>query len=95
MPPLIPLVHWLGTKPLAVSVAAQLIALAISVKKREKDRVREHLILLLALVLIIASLSMRPPSPINLLADTLGCVAAILLLEPAVFGLRRLRSDDK
>ncbi len=92
---LIPIIHWLGTKPLAVSVAAQLIALAISVKKREKDRVREHIILILALVLIIASLMLRPPTPVNILADSLGCIAAFLLLEPAVFGLRRLRSDDK
>lgn len=91
---LVPLLHWLGTKPLAVSVVAQLIAVGIAIKKRNKDRLREHLILMLALALIFASLSLRPPTPVNLLADTLGTLAAILLLEPAVFGLRRLHDKD-
>ena len=92
---LIPVVHWLGTKPLVVSVVAQLVALGISVKKGEKSRVREHLILIVALVLIIVSLTLRPPAPVNLLADGLGCLAAVLLSEPAVYGLRRLRSGGE
>lgn len=87
----LPALHWLGTKPLTVSLVAQTIALVISLKKGEKSNMRQHVTLLVALTLIVVSLGMRPPSPLNLPADIMGTVAALLLLQPAIHAVRHYK----
>ena len=80
--------HYFGTKPLTVSLAAQTVALGISLKKGDKTGMRQHITLLVALFLIVVSLSMRPPTPLNLPADIMGTGAALLLMQPAIHAVR-------
>ena len=86
--------HWIGTKPLTFSMLALVCVLAVARLKQDAVKVAETLTLLVARVLIIVSLSLRPPSPVDLVPDVLGTIAAVLLLVPAVKALGSLRSPS-
>jgi len=89
--PLLAVVHFLGTKPLVVSLFAQLFVLAASLKTGDKSQLRQCIILIVGLVAVIVSIGLSPPSPVILRADIVGTVAAILFLYPAVEALLKLR----
>ncbi len=87
--------HLLGTKPLLISLVAQLVVLGVAVKQRDKDQVRECIVLFLALGLVIGSIGLRPPAPPNRTADILGAVAAVLFVSPAVLAVIKMRAHAK
>lgn len=89
------LVHFLGTKPLIVSVVAQIVVLAVSLKTKDKTQLRQCLILLVALVFAIVSIGVRPLAPVSLKADVLGTIAAALFLHPGVQALLKLRKKPE
>lgn len=91
MSPLLAVVHFLGTKPLVVSVVAQLVVLAVSLKTKDKAQLRQCCLLLVALAFAIVSIGVRRPGPVSLKADILGTIAAVLFLDPAVRALLKLR----
>ena len=88
------ILHWIGTFPLAVGFFAQVVVLACSLKRGEKPAGVQALLLMIALGLISAAMLLRPKAPPVLTADVLGCVAAALLLTPAVEALRKLSGKD-
>ncbi len=92
---LLAVVHFLGTKPLTVSLAAQLVVLAVSLKTRDKAQLHQCVILFVALVFIIVSIGVRPPGPVSLKADILGTIAAVLFLDPAILALLKLRKKPQ
>ncbi len=87
--------HFLGTKPLVVSLAAQSVVLGIALKTGDKPQVRQCSILLVALVLVIVSIGLRPPGPVSFKADVLGALAAVLFLDPGVRALLKLRKKTQ
>lgn len=91
MSPLLAVVHFLGTKPLTVSLVAQFVVLAVSLKIGDKSQLRQCILLIVALVAVIVSIDLRPPSPVILRADIVGTVAAVVFLYPAVEALLKLR----
>ncbi len=88
------LLHFLGTKPLTVSVVAQLVVLGVALKTKDKTQVRQCIILLIGLVFVIVSIGLRAPAPPNLKADVLGTIASVLFLEPGVQALLKLRKKS-
>lgn len=88
---LLAVVHFLGTKPLVISLAAQFVVLAVSLKTQDKAQLRQSCLLLAALAFAIVSIGVRRPGPVILRADIVGTVAAILFLYPAVEALLKLR----
>ena len=88
---LTPIVHWLGTKPLTVSLVAQSIVLILALKSRDKEKLVQSVILMVGLISVIVSIALRPPAPILTLPDVLGTVAAFLFLVPALQSLLKLR----
>ena len=89
------LIHFLGSFPLAVGFAAQVIVLTASVKDRDKKAIVQSLILMGALALILVSVLLRPKSPPNLTADLISCAGALLLLTPGVEALLKLKNYDR
>lgn len=85
------ILHFIGTKPLTASFAAQIAVLCVAIKTKDKTQVWQCLILLVALALLIISIGLRKSSPINLTADVLGAIAAVLFLDPGVRALLTLR----
>jgi len=87
--------HLLGSFPLAVGMAAQIIVLVSSVKDKDKKAVVQSLILMGALGLILVSVLLRPKSPPNPPADAIASLGALFLLTPGVEALLKLRGYDR
>ena len=85
------MLHFLGTKPLTVSLAAQVVVLAVGLKLKDKAQVRQCVYLLIGLVFAVTSIAMRAPSPPDRKSDVLGTIAAMLFIHPAVQALLKLR----
>lgn len=92
---LIPILHWLGTKPLTVSLAAQAVVIALAITSKEKGQLIQSLVLSIGLVLAVVSISLRPPAPVRLLPDALGTGATLFFLAPAAQSLLKLRKSQK
>ena len=92
---LIQLVHFVGSFPLAIGFAAQIIVLLASIKDKDKKAILQSLILMGALALILASVLLRPKSPPNLTADWVASAGALFLLTPGVEALLKLRRYDE
>lgn len=87
--------HFLGTKPLTVSIVAQIAVLGVALKTKDKMQVRQCVTLLIGLVLVIVSIGLRPPSPVSLKSDVLATIAAVLFLDPAVQAVLKLRKKPQ
>ena len=86
--------HWLGTKPLAVSLCAQFVVLGVALRGKDGAQIRQSLTMIVALALTITSISLRPPQPAATVADVLGVCAGALYLVPGVQALLKLRRKE-
>lgn len=89
------MIHFIGSFPLAIGFAAQIIVLTASCKDQDRKAIIQSLILMGALALILVSVLLRPKSPPNLTADLISCAGAVFLLTPGVEALLKLRHYDK
>lgn len=87
--------HVIGTLPLIVGFLAQAIVLTAALREKDKPTISQSIVLIGALGLITVSALMRPKSPPNLTADSMGCLGAILLLAPGVEALLKLYGKNK
>ncbi len=88
-------IHWIGTKPLIISLVAQVVVLAVAMKRRDRGQLAESGVLAAGLVMVIVGIAMRPPQPEQTVPDVLGTLAAAMFLVPAVKSLSKLREGEK
>jgi len=84
------ILHSVGSYALLVGFLSQFVVLYGAWKGGEKPAMVQATLLLLALGLASVALMLRPHLPPQFIPDSLGCVAAALLLAPAVEAVRKM-----
>ena len=74
---------------------AQVTVVLSSLKDKDKKAAVQGLLLMGALGLIVVSILLRPKSPPNPLADSIGSLGALFLLTPGIQALLKLRQKEK
>ena len=87
------ILHQIGTHSLVISIVGQCFVLYEVLRARDKGGLRQTGTLIVALLLATVSLQLRPPSPPNLWADSIGVAAGVLFIIPAAEAFRKTRAQ--
>ncbi len=84
------IIHAIGSYALLIGFCSQFVVLYGAVKSDEKPAIVQAILLIMALGSASVALLLRPHLPPQLIPDSLGCFAALLLFAPAVEAVRKM-----
>jgi uncharacterized membrane protein len=83
--------HWLGTKPLLISVVVQVIVLILAVSHGDRSNMRQSSLAIVGLALVVISIALRPSQPRQTLPDVLGSISVLFFVVPAIEAFKKKR----